>query len=109
MSHWIETMTTTCRECGLPVEIPKHMWNRLAVANGTFVCPNGHAIRPKAPTDIAQLKEQITTLTAELAESQRRLGVAREERDGAWNTVRHLRHVNAALRGYIGRLKKGET
>ena len=107
MSYYVETSEVDCRECGLPVRVPLHMWNRLAASGGTFLCPNGHTIRPKAPTDIAQLKERIAKLTADLEESQRVLASVCVLRDGAWTTINHLRRSNNALRGHIKRIRRG--
>ena len=99
MKYEIETTWVECRQCGTPVAIASKIWDNLSANGGTFKCPLGHDIRPKAPDEIARLKE-------ELAEVQRRLQ-CRDDDCIHWREMRaRLEHVNASLRGYIGRLKR---
>ena len=108
MSWTIPTSQVECRECGFLVTVPDNMWNRVSSANGSFLCPNGHSIRPKAPSEIAQLKEKIAALKEEADKMQRMLTSAHETRDHALEESRHQRNVNAGLRGYIARMKRSK-
>jgi hypothetical protein len=100
MNYPIDMIWVECRICGTPMSIASKIWDNLAANGGMFKCSLGHDIRPRAPTEITKLQE-------EMAEAQRKLDVSRanvDERDG---TIAYLTRANAALRGYIKRLKKG--
>ena len=100
MSYPIETTVVECRICGTPVSIASRIWDNLAVTGGTFKCPLNHDIRPKAPTEITKLQEEVANVRSRL-ECQRSLSESRAAE------IDWLKRSNAALRGYVKRIKRG--
>ena len=100
MSYDVLSIRKDCPTCALPFSLSDKLWDIHAAKGLPLYCPAGHAFAPKMPDEVSRLRSELAASLRDAAED-------RLERDVAWNTIRHLEHVNAALRGYIKRLKRG--
>ena len=99
MSYDMPSTRVDCPACCLPFSVPTKLWDRRAELGDTITCPSGHIISPRTPDEVKRLKSELDT-------SRRKLGWRDEECERQKARIFHLEHVNASLRGYIGRLKR---
>ncbi len=99
MSYDIPSTRVDCPTCCLPFSVPTQLWDRRAEMDETISCPSGHTVTPRTPDEVKRLRSELDT-------SQRKLGWRDEECARLAERMGHLERANAALRGYVGRLKR---
>ena len=100
MSYDVPSTRIDCPTCCLPFSVPTRLWDRRAELGDTITCPSGHPVSPRTPDEVKRLRAEIDDL-------KRKLGWRDEECSRKNMRISHLEHVNAGLRGHLGRLKKG--
>ena len=86
----VEMHEISCTNCGVVFMITKSHKEQLRSSHKGFYCPNGHPLYYEGKTDAQKL-----------AQTERRLGVSRDQRE-------RLRRSNSALRGVITKMRKGK-
>lgn len=91
--------------CGIHLAIPADLYDLAQRKGETVYCPLGHTF-VFGDTEYDRLKREAQEAREREALAKRQAEFARSSREAAWDQVKAEQRSNAALRGWITRLRR---